>query len=385
MLLKPDLRDWEVEIIIMSEKRNVKYDICKGIACWLVIWGHTIQYCYAGDSAFYENFVFRFIYGFHMPFFMMISGYLYCVSCQKYELSLVIKKQSLRIAYPLFIGNEIHFLHKLIFEVRYINTFSDLLRLIYKTFTGLWFLWSVLIISILVALIYYSTATSIKRSAGYIIVFMVLIIVPAKIEPCKTMNVWMYPYFLTGFLLSEKRDAIHQLKRGKRDGIKYVLLPLYPLLIPYFHYKDYIYTSGINLLGSDYGFKVQLLIDVYRWVLGYAGIFFMIVILQFLFRILYVKHMLSRMFGNLGQATLQIYIIQRVLIEEIFGELCKMILPYGGGVITKNPYLYNFVLTPVVGFVHLLIICKIIKRIKKYDKLNRYLFGEVFEYDKTLE
>lgn len=56
-----------------------------------------------------------------------------------------------------------------------------------------------------------------------------------------------------------------------------------------------------------------------------------------------------------------------------------------GGVITKNPYLYNFVLTPVVGFVHLLIICKIIKRIKKYDKLNRYLFGEVFEYDKTLE
>ena len=52
---------------------------------WLVIWRHSIQYCYAGEQAFFENPVFKFIYGFHMPLFMIISGYLFFGSCQKYN------------------------------------------------------------------------------------------------------------------------------------------------------------------------------------------------------------------------------------------------------------------------------------------------------------
>lgn len=317
------------KIMKMSIKRNINLDIYRGITCWLVIWGHTIQYCYAGDLAFYEDLVFRFIYGFHMPFFMIISGYLFCVTCRKYDLNSVIRKQIQHIAYPLIVWNGIDFICKLLYKESGINTFGEFLRLIYNTFTGLWFLWSVLIISVLVAVVYCRTVTPVGRGIGYVTAFTLLILLPAKIEPCKTMNIWMYPYFLTGFLLLEKRNVIHQLKAGKR--VKYMSIVLYPVLLHFFHYRDYIYTSGVNLFDSVYGLKQQLQINIYRWILGFAGIAFMVVILQTLFQKSHVKNVLFRLFGNLGQITLQVYVIQRVLLEEIFGETCKIFISYGGG------------------------------------------------------
>ena len=365
-------------------KRNIDFDIYKGIACWLVIWGHTIQYCYAGEAEFYENLVFRFIYGFHMPFFMVVSGYLFCVSCHKYDLITVIRKQIRHIAYPLIIWNGINFLFKLLYKAGEIHTFTDFFRSVYKSFTGLWFLWSILIISVLVAVVYYKSSTLFSSGIGYVIVFIILIFSPAKIQPCKTMNIWMYPYFLTGFLLSENRDAILQVKLRKGNSVKYLAIILYPVLIHFFHYKDYIYTSGISLLGSDYGIIGQLQINIFRWILGYAGSIFMVVLLQLSFHKPPIKDVLFRLFGKLGQVTLQVYIIQRVLLEEIFGEICKTYISYLGGVnpITKNVYLYNFLLTPMIGLVHLIIIYKLIWWIKKHKKFDRYLFGEVSLYGK---
>ena len=315
----------------MNRNRNIDFDIYKGIACWLVIWGHTIQYCYAGGQEFYENLVFRFIYGFHMPFFMIISGYLFCASCHRYDLRVVLRKQIQHIAYPLIIWNAINFLCKLVYEAGTVHSLSDFAKSMYQSFTGLWFLWSILIISVLVAEVYYRTAAPVQRGAGYLTVFVILILLPAKIEPCKTMNIWMYPYFLTGFLLFEKKDAIHQLKSGKQNIVKYMSVALYPVLLHFFHYEDYIYTSGVNLFGAEYGFTRQLQIDIYRWILGYSGILFIVVVLQLLFQKARVKDALFRLFGNLGQITLQVYIIQRILLEEIFGRICKLTVSYGGG------------------------------------------------------
>ena len=56
----------------------------------------------------------------------------------------------------------------------------------------------------------------------------------------------------------------------------------------------------------------------------------------------------------------------------------------GGGVnlITRKMYLYNLVLTPMIGLVHLVVIYKLIWWIKKHKRLDRYLFGEVFLHGK---
>ena len=361
---------------IYMKTRNKELDIAKGIAAWLVIWGHTIQYCYAGDTGFYENIVFRFIYGFHMPFFMIISGYLFWKSCRKSDLEGIIKKQFIHIVYPLFVWNGIDGICMLLYKRMEIQSFEDVFRLVYASLKGLWFLWSIFIISVLIAIIYFSISNKTKRFIGYIASFAILMILPEKMEPCKTMNIWMYPYFLAGFLWAEIKEGPFK-EKIKKCNLKYGAIILYPLLIQFFHVKDYIYTSGITLFDSEYGFAEQIRIDIYRWIVGYAGILFMIVILHELLQNEKIKRILYMLFGELGQITLQVYVMQRLLLEEIFGGIYKVFVKYRGGQnpLLQNIELYNFLWTPIIGILHLLIIYKMIMLISRNHKLNRWLFG----------
>lgn len=53
--------------------RLLYLDSMKGILIFLVILGHAIQFT---SQEYEDNFMFKFIYSFHMPLFLMISGYL---------------------------------------------------------------------------------------------------------------------------------------------------------------------------------------------------------------------------------------------------------------------------------------------------------------------
>lgn len=58
----------------MNNKRDYNIDMVKAIAVILVVVGHIVQYICAKDT-YAENLIFRYIYSFHMPLFMFISGY----------------------------------------------------------------------------------------------------------------------------------------------------------------------------------------------------------------------------------------------------------------------------------------------------------------------
>ncbi len=57
----------------MVRSRLEWMDVLKLYAIFLVLWGHSIQYFLS--SEYYDEPVFRFIYSFHMPLFMTISGF----------------------------------------------------------------------------------------------------------------------------------------------------------------------------------------------------------------------------------------------------------------------------------------------------------------------
>lgn len=63
-------------IITIDKSRILWPDILKGILIILVIWGHLLQY-YAIDGM--ASFEWRFIYSFHMPLFMLLSGMFFSV------------------------------------------------------------------------------------------------------------------------------------------------------------------------------------------------------------------------------------------------------------------------------------------------------------------
>ncbi len=67
-------------------ERNATLDCVKGLAIFLVVWGHCIQFLFSDVSqSYFQNPVFKFIYTFHMPLFMAVSGYLFSDSERKYS------------------------------------------------------------------------------------------------------------------------------------------------------------------------------------------------------------------------------------------------------------------------------------------------------------
>lgn len=57
----------------LKGKRNPGFDVVKLIAIFLVLWGHCVQSMLSSDP--YKDMVYIYIYSFHMPLFMILSGY----------------------------------------------------------------------------------------------------------------------------------------------------------------------------------------------------------------------------------------------------------------------------------------------------------------------
>ena len=61
----------------MIKNKRIEYiDFIKGICIFIVVWGHTIQNMGDGDE-FWLNPVHQFICSFHMPIFMLVSGFFF--------------------------------------------------------------------------------------------------------------------------------------------------------------------------------------------------------------------------------------------------------------------------------------------------------------------
>ena len=58
---------------LSTGNRLRSFDILKLFAIFLVLWGHCIQYFLSSKPV--DEPLYRTIYAFHMPLFMMISGY----------------------------------------------------------------------------------------------------------------------------------------------------------------------------------------------------------------------------------------------------------------------------------------------------------------------
>ena len=83
----------------MMKQKLVWADSLKGLLMILVVMGHSIQYTLSGDEC-ESNHIWNYIYSFHMPAFMAVSGYLNCRLGGTNRLRLVYRRfQQLLIPY----------------------------------------------------------------------------------------------------------------------------------------------------------------------------------------------------------------------------------------------------------------------------------------------
>lgn len=227
----------------ITKERNERLDIMKGILILLVVWGHAIQYGfsfeYAENFIYLEDQVFKFIYSFHMPLFMAISGYLFYYSINKGFYQIVRNKIKGILSPYLFYCT----LLAIISFSAWSHDFIGLLR-IYAN--GFWFLTSVLINMFVVGIVASLIKKKFLRGTLLIILSMSVIFIPE--DYLYSTHAFVFPAFVIGFLINE--HGLHLRKE------KWMCIPsmISLFITPFLFNKDlFIYTTGINI--CDWGGK----------------------------------------------------------------------------------------------------------------------------------
>lgn len=143
----------------------------------------------------------------------------------------------------------------------------------------------------------------------------------------------------------------------------------------FYKVRDFVYVSGVNPFISSEGIKTQIIIDIYRWGIGILGIAAAIIIILYTIKILSLNSKFIHQIGEIGKKSLQIYLIQKILIEFFSNRVMSNIVQkIGYNPLTKNMIAYNWVITPAISIVYIIIILYIIWILNKI-KLSKILFG----------
>lgn len=340
-------------------KRIDYIDFIKGCCIFLVVWAHSIQNM-GSDDAFWGNPVHIFICSFHMPIFMLISGFFFDHSTKKTLLQIT-KKKFIQLILPCFgwsfILILINTIGMIINEIP-ISVFEQIKSLFYETGTRFWFLRSVFICYIYAIV---SLKVFKKDYIAFIISFLILLSMPDNFR--LAMDKFMYPYFWTGYFIHKYIDIIYKY----RKIILSVSFVVFLLLLIGWDTKYYIYVTGMSFYAIEeskiifFPFLEKLSIVSYRYFIGFWGCMFFFLLLKELYN---PKWHLSRLLKELGKYTLGIYVIH-IFVE---GMILKQInLPNVGF------FAFNFLITPAVS-VLLIFFCVFLIKLLQKNRMSSFLF-----------
>lgn len=324
-------------------KRDYRLDILKGVAAILVVLGHNIQLLGGSEYDFYSNYLFRFIYMFHMPLFMLISGYLFSFSVDKYSANKIVKNKVVSLLLPVLTWS---FLAKIILILLGKSSFS-VVGFGIDFMTSLWFLWAVFYVTIAALIIKKYLRNNILF---HLIILIILLLLPDILN--KELYAFMYPYFVIGFYSKNYITKI-------RKEFIYILSVLFLIMFIFWSNDYYIYTTGISIIKDPVN---MIYINLYRWIAGFIGSIIVIYIISVLYS-LYDKDKFEILI-KIGMNSLAIYILDVYISLYIFPNIKIFI-----GMPETLFSVCMILMTPVV----LLAILSINKLIKS-NKVTKLLF-----------
>lgn len=300
-----------------TKTRNPYPDIIKGIAIVFVVLGHAIQYVESGghfaSSEYFNNWIFKFIYSFHMPLFMLVSGYFFANTIEKYSTRKLIISRLKSLLIPILVWGLIPFAFKVIKAITLHNTIGINVVKWYVSSVvyNLWFLWAILFCSAVVLIIHCLFKDSI---IAYLILFVAMPFIPDILH--LQLYKYMYPYFVAAYLWN-RYDVFSKIKEifyaHKCLAVIFALIVYIPLLALY-NRSSYIYTTGISIYGS--AGLMQIVTDIYRWIIGFAGSA-LILMLVYLFCNNNSCVKLKNVIAYIGKNSLGIYIISGLYFSYI--------------------------------------------------------------------
>lgn len=272
------------------ENRNQYYDIIRGVAIILMVFGHSLQYGSGTDflksTAFFDDKLFQFIYSFHMPLFMFLSGYLAFYSVSRYtSFTLLLKNKARLLLFPILGWQTFAYIIKVITALIHGESITFSFIYIYgvsyirSLYADIWYLWLVFDFTLLVYLVRRYCKDCIWI---YLVLFIITFFVPASVINSNYCG-FMYPFFIVGYWCKKNEAKTNQVI--SKIGLAKVFLLIticYTILFAFWNINSYIYTTGFSLWGHP-NMAAQFGIDIYRMCIGFAGTFLIMLFIKIVY------------------------------------------------------------------------------------------------------
>lgn len=347
-----------------NSKRNKTIDYIKAFAIILVVVGHCIQYGsgeYIYNHFFSGMIIVTFIYSFHMPIFMLVSGYLFYYSLEKYSFKDIVFNKYKQLVLPLAFWSIGLSVYNAAINNREILSNPFKMAISWADwFIGarLWFLWAVFLCSVLLAFICKTFKHSSIQTIVVSLFIMLSLFTPDIL--CSQLYKFMFPFFFIGMIFN-KYNGKKILKEKRGLMLFAVCFVIYIATLVFFKDNYFIYNSGYTLIGKQ-SMLEMMYIDSFRFVSGLTGSFSFIFLISIVLD--KVTGIIDKVILYLGKNTMGIYIISSLLCEYLLF------------VITKNLKGVNCLILLAETVVSIAIALLIMYFMRKWKWSKRLLLGE---------
>lgn len=193
-------------------QRLLYIDNLKGFLILLVVLGHCIQ---CTDADFDHNIVFRYIYSFHMPMFMAVSGFVSYKPQMKWKM---VERRFVQLIVP--------FVAWAVLGAFITCNWTHLYDVLLCPDTGLWFLWTLFFITFTLKI-----CDIISRKAKVKLEYVAVVVVIAMMGTMVALRIkvfgfqflaWYFPFYCVGYFGRKYEDLLFAF--GRHAGFPSLLL-----------------------------------------------------------------------------------------------------------------------------------------------------------------
>ena len=290
-----------------ATKRIAHVDFLKLFAIATVLLGHSVEQLSA--DKFWDHPVWSFIYSFHMPLFMFLSGLFFRSSLRK-GFPEVLRTRLVQLGVPSVTA----FLLGLgIMKAFGVTSIADLCEISFAGFmNSVWFLKCLLFcIAIMWPLV------KLLRNDGVAAVVASVAILFIPEADVVNLN-FMLPCFCLGMVCGLHADAVERHRRT----LLWMSAIAFAVLLPFWGGRLTVYmvpthVLSVSPLGVDLG---NLGLSVYRLAIGLSGSMLLYLLSPWAYRLV-AGTWFDRLVPELGGATLGIYVVQTFLLEILVHSL----------------------------------------------------------------
>ena len=318
-------------------ERNNIYDFYKGFLMWGVVWGHCITALLNGDAN--NNGIHLILRTYDMPFFMLISGFFFSFSVQKYTLKTLVMNKITTILLPT------------IFWGLILSKFRDI--------DSFYFLWAVFLSALIIAVVQKAHLPSYSNIMIYGLILIIL-----HIQPYSLWNLpYLFPYFVLGY---------YGVIIKKHYNVAWAIIVFVTCLC--FWKSSYtIWNAGSDILSGGRGLALILTL---RTIVAISGI----IVIRELMDVLYAyfeknKKSWFDFIILCGRNTLALYILHSVVLIQFVSRIIRVICSF----FHDNPFNYNeeflgYILAPLLAILMLWICIYVILWCQNHKYTDK-LFG----------